>query len=115
MGIPNSIRDALEQALSILGIVFGVLSIMKLFEALGLSWAPALAPIIDLGSLPAEPLRQGALLLGRSLSPAIVAVVSSYLLMGLYFAWMTRVFALRAVTNPTAGYIRRANQERRSV
>ena len=115
MDIPNPVRSGLERALSVIGAAFGVLSVMKLFEAFGLTWAPVFGPVVELGDLPGEPLRGAALALGGSLPRWLTTAFASYVLMGFYFTWITQRIAdhqiKRAHVEYGAGYYRRAIQE----
>jgi hypothetical protein len=74
-------------------------------------WAPALERIVGLGSLPGESFEHAAGLFGGTVPKSVAAALSSYILMGLFFAWMTNRFARKSVTTPDPGYIKRAAQE----
>lgn len=115
MHIPNPVRSTLKRALSVIGVAFGVLSVMKLFEAFGLIWVPIFGPVVKLGDLPGEPLRDAAVTLGWSPPRWLTTAFASYVLMGLYFNWITRRLADHQIKHAHieygAGYYRRAIQE----
>jgi len=79
----------IENALSAIGITAGVLSVMKLFEAMGLVWNPPIYGVMRFVDLPGDLFLNAFKFFNLALPHWIGAICSFYILMGGYFSWIT--------------------------